>query len=168
MKRAWVLWIAFGLVAVIGGGAWLFSALGAVEQPIAFNHLLHIEDVGAECTDCHAYARSGVRATIPNIEVCGSCHEEVSSGSPEEARLLEYIQSETPIPWKKVYTVPDHVYFSHRRHTAAGGIECEVCHGAVALSEKPVVRASVPPTMDQCMDCHQESGTSNDCIWCHR
>jgi hypothetical protein len=25
----------------------------------------------------------------------------------------------------------------------------------------------VDMTMDHCMDCHEESGASNDCIWCH-
>ncbi|MEJ2086119.1 MAG: cytochrome c3 family protein [Acidobacteriota bacterium] len=140
----------------------------SIEQPIAFNHRLHIEDVGLECTDCHLYAETGVRATIPNIEVCADCHAEAQSDSPEEARLVEYIQSESLVPWRKIYRVPQHVYFSHRRHTSLGEIPCQTCHGQMESRETPVTRAEVAVTMDFCMTCHEQAGASNDCQFCHR
>ncbi len=138
-----------------------------VDQPLAFNHKLHVEEMGAECTDCHLYALSGARATIPNIEVCGDCHDEAQTDSPAEARLVEHVQTGEPIPWVKVTVVPDHVYFSHRRHAAIAEIECAVCHGEVGQLTEPVARPAVKITMDACMDCHDEAGASNDCIWCH-
>lgn len=141
---------------------------GSVEQPIAFNHRLHIADVGLVCTDCHLYAETGVRATIPNIDLCGDCHAEVQTESAEEARLVEYIQSNEPIPWRKVYRVPEHVYFSHRRHTTLGEIPCTTCHGEIETRESPVTRAEVSLSMDFCMDCHYETEVSNDCLLCHR
>ena len=150
--------------AIAAGLAWRGPAL---EQPIAFNHELHVEEMGAECTDCHQHVLDGARATIPNIGVCADCHEEAQTDSPEEARLVEYIQAGEPIPWLKVYTVPDHVYFSHRRHAAIAEIACETCHGEVGQQSQPVTRPAVEMTMDHCMDCHEETGASNDCIWCH-
>ena len=140
----------------------------SVTQPIAFNHRLHIQDVGAECTDCHRFALEGVRATIPNIEVCIECHEEPVTDSAEEARTIEHIQEGVPIPWRKVYYVPDHVYFSHRRHTALGGIDCTRCHGVIEEREKPLSRPLVRLNMDDCMNCHREAEASNDCVSCHR
>ncbi len=145
------------------------AALGAaITQPIAFNHHLHVEDAGLECTDCHVYARKGVRATIPNIEVCVDCHEEAMTESAEEARTVEYIRDGVPIPWRKVNVVPEHVYFSHRRHTAVGGIECGRCHGPIEEREVPLTRPLVRMRMDDCMQCHQERAASNDCVSCHR
>ena len=162
--------IAAGLLvlAVVGAvGAGIALARRPLSQPIAFNHQLHVEELGSDCTDCHRHALSGARATIPNLEVCADCHEEAQTESPEEARLVELIQTAEPIPWVKVTTVPDHVYFSHRRHAAIAAIECETCHGEVGKRTDPVVRPAVAMTMDHCMDCHERSGASNDCIWCH-
>jgi len=142
--------------------------LRSVDQPIAFNHQLHIEDVALDCVDCHRYVLTGARATIPNIEVCIDCHEEAQTESVEEARLVEYIQAGDPIPWRKVYRLPDHVYFSHRRHTTIGGVDCAVCHGEMSEQRLPVSRPAVRITMNRCMDCHYAEGASNDCVHCHR
>ena len=157
--------LALAALGVVGIGLALSPA--PLVQPIAFNHQLHVEEMGAECVDCHQHVLTGARATIPNIAVCADCHEEAQTESADEAKLVEYIQAGEPIPWVKVYTVPDHVYFSHRRHAAIAAIECESCHGPVGQRTEPVVRAAVDMTMDHCMDCHEESGASNDCIWCH-
>lgn len=167
MSRRALGWTAVGVVLAVVVGGTLAAARRPLEQPIAFSHQLHVEEMGAECTDCHQHVLSGSRATIPNIAVCADCHEEAQGESPDEARLVEYVQAGEPIPWRKVYTVPDHVYFSHRRHAAIAAIECEICHGPVGSSSEPVRRQAVPITMDGCMDCHEESGASNDCIWCH-
>jgi len=168
MKRLWIAVFLLLAIAVAGAGVAISVRSLRISQPISFNHRLHVEDLGSDCTDCHLYAETGVRATIPNIEVCSDCHLEAQTESAEEAKLVQLIEAEELIPWLKVYRVPDHVYFSHRRHTAVGGIECEVCHGIVADRETPVVRQEVRITMDFCMECHYESDTSNDCLLCHR
>lgn len=166
-RPAVILAVAVIAVATLGGLAFALRER-SVRQPIAFNHRLHIEDVGAECTDCHLYATTGARATIPNIEVCVDCHEEAQTESADEARLVEHVQTGTPVPWLKVTWVPDHVYFSHRRHTAIAGIECETCHGAMAERVLPVDRPAVPLTMDRCIECHEDEGAATDCLLCHR
>jgi hypothetical protein len=150
------------------GGAVLWAAWRPIEQPLAFDHNLHVQELEMECADCHLYALNGVRATIPNIEVCADCHDEALTESVEEARLVEYVLAGERVPWRKIYWVPQHVYFSHRRHTKLGGIECETCHGAIGERVEPVDRQLVRITMNGCMRCHEESGVSNDCLLCHR
>lgn len=144
------------------------SMTSAITQPIAFNHSLHIEDLGLSCTDCHRYAETGIRATIPNREVCADCHSEAVTESAEEEQLIGYVDREEPIPWMKVYSVPEHVWFSHRRHTEVAEIPCETCHGLMEERTEPLSRPLVSQTMEWCMGCHEERGVSNDCIWCHR
>ncbi len=158
--------VSVALVA-IAGVVFLLANL-SVDQPIAFNHRLHVEDVGLECTDCHLYAQTGERATIPNIQTCAGCHAEAAGDTAAEAQVVEHVESETAIPWRKVYWVPDDVFFSHRRHTALGGLECEVCHGSIRDRDAPITRQAVSIDMDRCMECHQERGVTNDCISCHR
>lgn len=168
MRRALPLVLGLVAVAAVAAGVALFAFGGTVTQPIAFNHRLHVQDQGLECTDCHRYVMTGARATIPNVEVCSDCHIEPLTESPEERTLVDYVERDEPIPWRKVYRVPDHVYFSHRRHAAIGGIECARCHGEMADRERPVTRPAVRHTMTSCIQCHEDEGVSRDCITCHR
>ena len=154
--------------ALVVAGTFFVRSLGSVDQPIAFNHSKHVEDLGLPCTTCHLYAETGTRATIPNIEVCEMCHTAPLTESPEEALVVEHIQSGQPIPWRKVYRVPEHVYFSHRRHTSVAEIACDTCHGAIGERLTPVTRPMVKITMDRCVECHQSTAASRDCISCHR
>jgi hypothetical protein len=174
MKRVTVLskpvtvLVTIAVIVLVTVGVVRSMTNGAVTQPIAFNHNLHIDEIGLSCTDCHLYAETGVRATIPNREVCSDCHTEAVTESVEEARLIDYVNSGDPIPWAKVYRVPEHVWFSHRRHTGVAGIACETCHGQVGQRTQPLTRPLVQQTMEWCIDCHEERGASDDCIWCHR
>ncbi len=140
-----------------------------VEQPIAYNHQIHVEAAGLGCTDCHVTAETAPHASIPSTEICSSCHADEPIGeSPEEAKLLRYIADGTEVPWAKVYAVPDHVYFSHRRHIVGGELECGDCHGDVATFTTAVSRPFLPTTMENCMDCHRDRNVTNDCLSCHR
>lgn len=149
---------------------WTFyPAQDNVDQPIAYSHKIHIEEVGAECVDCHIYVKKMASATIPTIQICKQCHgDEPMSDSPEEKKLLRYIEENREIPWKRIYKVPDHVYFSHRRHVVLGELECSECHGNVSEFTTPVPYPFLPVTMNNCMDCHKKHKVSNDCLNCHR
>ncbi len=160
--------VAVGAAVLVVAGSVLLWSLGSVDQPIDFNHSKHVEDLGLGCTTCHLYALTGTRATIPNIEVCGMCHTVPLTESEEELLVVEQIQSGQPIPWRKIYWVPAHVYFSHRRHTSTAEIACETCHGAVGESSTPVSRPLVKIKMNLCVQCHRQSEASTDCISCHR
>lgn len=142
----------------------------SIKQPLAYNHKKHVQELEIECVECHRYAKSMARATIPNIEVCSTCHSdgEPLTDSPAEKQLLDYIKAGGKIPWQKVYRVPSHVYFSHRRHTVLAELPCEQCHGDVGAKEKPLEKQLVPVKMQRCLDCHEEKGVNNDCTRCHR
>lgn len=168
MKRGLQV-VAAASIPVLGLSALLCCVIPrTVRQPLAFDHKLHIEEAGVECADCHVHVLRGARATIPNIELCGECHSEAMTESPAEAQLVTWVEEDHQIPWQKVYRVPDHVYFSHRRHVSLGEIDCETCHGAMRERTEPVERPFQTPTMTMCMACHEQREVSNDCLLCHR
>jgi Zn finger protein HypA/HybF involved in hydrogenase expression len=147
----------------------IFPLRGNIVQPIAYNHKIHVEEAELECTDCHVYVEELASATIPSIEICQDCHgDEPISESPEEEKLLQYIEEEREIPWKRIYEVPDHVYFSHRRHVVIGELECRECHGNMPELTAPAPNQFLRLTMDNCMDCHKQHKVTNDCLACHR
>ena len=139
-------------------------------QPLEYNHKVHIENLGLDCVDCHVGVQTSAHASLPPLEVCQNCHlGEPLTESPAEAILInEYVTPAVEIPWARVYTMPDHVYFSHRRHVTGGEIDCRECHGDVGQMVEPVGAPWVDHTMEFCMDCHSERKVMNDCLSCHR
>lgn len=163
--------VVIGLFVV--AATFLIQAIGSspapIVQPIAFNHQIHIEGEGLECTDCHPHVEELPSASIPPVSVCEDCHsDEPLTESEEELRLLRFVDEGLEIPWVRIYSVPSHVYFSHRRHVVLGEIECMTCHGDVPLLTAPPPGPLTPLTMDWCMDCHYEQKVTNDCLACHR
>lgn len=138
------------------------------EQPIQYNHKIHIEEAGSECIDCHIQAESGTRASIPNIQICGDCHSDLETENTEQRKVAEYVENDTQIPWHQVHNIPDHAYFSHRRHVTLGQIECSECHGDVSQMETPFVVPYQEIDMEWCLDCHKERAVTSDCYACHR
>ena len=141
-----------------------------LSQPIQFPHDTHAGQFQIDCQYCHFSAERSVDAGIPPVDACMGCHQVVPGRTnPEEvAKLREYHESGTPIPWKRIYKVSDHVTFPHFRHVAAG-VECQTCHGQV--QEMGVLEAVAPEAgnlkMGWCVSCHLERGASRDCTVCH-
>lgn len=150
--------------------AWAsFTAEKKIHQPIKYNHKVHIDKAGLDCIDCHKNVEKLPRATIPNIDICQDCHgDEPITNSPEEKKLLQYISKNQKIPWVQIYSVADHVYFSHRRHVTIGKLKCTECHGDVAELTEPASWQLVKITMNNCIDCHKKHDVVYDCIGCHR
>ncbi len=167
-KRVIPYVITFGSLILVIVGLMAFFPKNEIRQPLQYNHKVHVETAGLACQDCHASVLSSASATIPSLETCSTCHSEPISKSPEEGKLLKFVTEGKEIPWKRVYSVPDHVYFSHRRHVTKAGLECNVCHGNVQEFTKPVTAPFVPVTMENCMKCHRENNVTNDCLTCHR
>jgi hypothetical protein len=67
-------------------------------------------------------------------------------------------------PSKRTYQVPDFVFFSHAKHTAAK-VECASCHGMVYETE--LAKPATLPRMDACVDCHKSRGATIVCTACH-
>lgn len=159
--------VMMGAVGFVSGRFLLRPAQGIV-QPIEFNHRLHVEDVGADCLTCHFYYETSQHSGLPTLETCMDCHEGGITESEEEQRLLTLASADPLATFRKLFRMPDHVNYSHREHTVAAGLECEVCHGSIAETTAPPSRPLVRITMDTCVDCHAAQGVRTDCTPCHR
>jgi hypothetical protein len=139
-----------------------------VPQPVAFNHFKHTEELGLGCEFCHKYVLQGAHAGLPGAETCSLCHGTPQGTSEEAARVTQLIEQGDPLRFNKLFRMPDHVFYTHRRHVAIGGLECQICHGDIAASERPPSWPLVNISMEFCMDCHLEQDQTLDCNACHR
>lgn len=167
--------IFLALLGMMGAGSLVFFyvfyygpiyglAKWAPEQPIAFSHELHAGKNGIDCQYCHTYARRSEMAGLPSVSTCMNCHKNLKTDAPLILEITAYFEEEKPIEWIRVYDLPDHVWFSHKRHIVKE-IACQKCHGPV---ETLVVQTyMVDHKMTFCLDCHQETGAPTDCWTCH-
>ena len=168
---------ALALTFVIS--AWLgrpviFGYSEGPDQPIAFPHPTHVEDLGMDCTFCHRNVTEGAAATIPSAGLCLTCHQVVGDDLPEVEKLREMVaENGRPIDWVRVHRVPDHVHFVHEAHikffserdNIAETAVCATCHGDVGSMEK--VEQVRDLKMGDCVNCHRDNGAPTDCTTCH-
>lgn len=133
-------------------------------QPIFFSHKLHAGVNGISCRYCHRHVANSRLAGIPSVADCRSCHLYISAEAPQIKKLMVYWDKREPIPWVRVNTLPDHVYFPHMMHIRAM-IDCSSCHGQVAAMERITRTASLK--MGWCLGCHRQHKASIDCWTCH-
>lgn len=154
-------------VVAISAARQLIGRPSSVQQPIEFNHKKHV-GMGLPCSNCHPYSQSQSFAGMPGIAECAPCHQVPLGKSSEAKKMTSYVEKMREIPWERVYSVPSHVYFSHRRHTLVAALECSTCHGHVERATSPITRPAIAMTMDWCMNCHKQKHASLDCNSCHR
>lgn len=140
----------------------------AVPQPIAFNHRKHTQDLQLTCDFCHQYVTSGAHAGLPGKDLCSTCHVAPLGESKEAARLTELLARGDSLQFHKLFRLASHVNFTHRRHVGIAKLECRLCHGDIALTERPPARPLVAIRMSFCLDCHRANEQSLDCVACHR
>lgn len=116
------------------------------------------------CRMCHPNPDPGVIEGFPPAATCMQCHSAIKTDSPAIQKLAAFVRDKRPIPWVRVYGVPDYVNFSHRSHLNAGQT-CENCHGKVAESDRLARETNV--SMSGCMDCHKVKNVSVECTFCH-
>lgn len=141
-------------------------------QPIPFSHALHAGEYEIDCLYCHSGAERSRYAGVPAVSVCMNCHSQVKKDSPVIRELANAVETGTPIRWVRVHRFPDHAYFSHASHVAAGGLACQTCHGPV----QTMVRVKQVETMSMgwCLDCHRRTADRGqvrpptDCVACHQ
>jgi hypothetical protein len=171
------------VVLVIVGGAALAFALRAAAQAeaeaaaaamIQFNHRRHIA-AGAPCLFCHPGAINGPVASIPSVQKCVGCHQNVQvateAGQATVNQVLQVWTEGGSLSWPKIVDLPDFVYFNHRPHLAAGR-NCEYCHGDV--SQMAMARSAFRINMGFCLEnCHRHQDPEKrerlmDCATCHQ
>jgi mono/diheme cytochrome c family protein len=155
---------AIGFKAVING---LFS-IGvqqgyAPKQPIAFSHKIHAGQYEIDCKYCHTGVMKGKSATIPSVNICMNCHNQIkqgtNTGEGEIGKIVRAFNENKPIEWVRIHNLPDLAYFNHAQHVNVGGVECQTCHGPI--QEMDVVRQHSLLTMGWCIDCHRKTDVNN-------
>jgi hypothetical protein len=147
------------------------------EQPIAFDHALHLTlDLDGRllrCVDCHAGAERAEHAGLPALRDCLRCHVRPQLGdrgvaNPKEARVRA-LAVPGEFRWTQVTRNPGHVYAPHRAHVGIAKLACETCHGDVASWNRPPSEPIAKlRDMAECIGCHRERGASTWCGTCHR
>lgn len=170
MKSSWLIGgpvIASGAIATVIILLYIlpldFSESSPV-QPIFFSHKVHAGVHEISCRYCHRHVTDSRLAGIPSVADCRSCHLYISMEAPQIKKLMNYWDKREPIPWVRVNTLPDHVYFPHMMHIRAR-IDCSHCHGEVASMERITRAASLK--MGWCLGCHRTHKASIDCWTCH-
>ena len=175
MKRALVPVTAI-LALAVGTAAFTQSfsvQLGDVKgprQPINFSHKLHAGKLGMNCLYCHYGAEKSPVSNIPAVGTCMGCHKIAATDRPEIQKLTAYFTTGTPVRWRQVHRLPDHVKFNHKRHVRAG-VACQQCHGPVQEMARVYQYSSLK--MGWCLSCHRQrmndpqSPAPMDCVVCH-
>ena len=107
---------AFVLSAWMGRPLTIFGFDEGPDQPIAFPHTTHVQELGLDCTFCHRNVTMGAAATVPAVGLCMSCHTTAGDGLEGVEQLRSFHAQGTPIDWVRVHRVPDHVHFVHEAH----------------------------------------------------
>lgn len=134
------------------------------KQPIAFSHKIHVEKNKMECQYCHYGVAKSPASTIPPVELCMGCHENVMTDRPEIKKLTEIYKEGKELQWEPVHNLPEHAFFNHERHIKAG-LGCQNCHGLVNHMDEVEKVSSM--RMGWCVSCHRMNGASFDCAVCH-
>jgi hypothetical protein len=158
-------------------------------QPINFPHNTHVQQYKIDCQYCHSDARRSEYAGLPSVTRCMGCHRITAADKPEIKKLAEYAGKGEPVPWVRVYKLPEFTYFPHKAHIRAQ-LKCQTCHGPVEtmttvgartgqqlgndLLNLVGMRPAAPPlTMGWCVECHRRENATRgtkaplDCVTCH-
>ena len=113
------------------------------DQPIQFPHSTHVQQYKIDCQYCHSDARRSEYAGIPSVTRCMGCHKITAADRPEIKKLTEYATKGEPVPWNRVYKLPEFTHFPHKAHVRVG-LKCQECHGKV--EEMTTVAATTGPS----------------------
>ena len=134
------------------------------QQPIYFSHRVHAGVKEINCRFCHPFAEYSTQPGIPEVSKCFFCHNYIIPLHPQLVTERWHLETKTPVPWKRIYYVPDHVKFNHAPHIKKN-IDCAVCHGDVKKLDRLVPLAF---QMKFCITCHRERKAQLDCwLACH-
>jgi hypothetical protein len=134
------------------------------QQPIPFSHRLHVGVKQIQCRFCHPYVDRSLHPGIPPVEKCLYCHNYIIAGHPQILKEHRYVKTGTPLPWRKVNYLAEHVLFNHERHIKKE-IECRQCHGPIETMDR------INGTyfrMQFCITCHRQKKVNLGCwLACH-
>lgn len=151
-------------VSIFVGSILFVLAYAQEKDKLIYSHKFHIEEAGAECTDCHTNVLEGTSASdnlLPAMETCYNCHDEddtdctVCHTNPDEA-----VESQRITDLK--------ANFAHRVHVKSVE-DCSKCHAGIE-KEESAGTVDFVPSRDHCIDCHGSADFSEEkylCVKCH-
>jgi hypothetical protein len=126
-------------------------------QPVAFQHDIHVGQLGLDCRYCHSHVEVSGHSNFPDTQTCMTCHQQIQADNPKLQPIRDSWASGQPIAWVKIHNVPDYAYFNHSAHVNRG-ISCVSCHGQV--NEMTVVYQAQPQSMAWCLQCHRNPASA--------
>jgi hypothetical protein len=164
----WIIWA--GVIAVLLGTMFYLylvypqQDLGP-QQPIYFSHRVHAGVKQINCRFCHPFVDRSENAGIPPLEKCFFCHEYIIPNHPQIVKEKQHYKNKIPVPWVRIFYVPDYVKFRHQPHINFGKLDCTECHGKVATFDR---LKPVNFEMGFCIGCHKKKDAQIDCwLACH-
>ena len=155
---------ALAALALLGlAGCAILGSLQSGEKPFAFSHVLHVEDQGLGCTDCHTKWDKSDEPGMPSAKQCALCHADIDAQKPPEKQIGQLFDGDKYKAHMYSEQAPA-IVFSHQKH-ATRGDECTVCHAAVAKNE--LVTPALKISMESCQQCHAQRNGPADCSVCH-
>jgi len=165
LKRKRIMKITGFLLFIVGlfAGLAIFAAAGQKDSLI-FSHRKHVDEMGIECSTCHARADSSLKGTdnlLPDMETCFQCHD--GDSAPNECTLCHTNPDEAEVVPRITDYSPK---FPHETHLQAGE-KCLTCHVGISKATDTAVRHL--PKMNQCQSCHRQKEVSDPlkCQVCH-
>ena len=136
------------------------------EQPIPFDHSLHVGQNQIQCQYCHNQVSRSTHSNIPALSTCMNCHMVVKTDSPHIQKMREAYDKGESIAWVKVHMLPDHVKFNHAAHLDRG-VNCQTCHGPIETMKEVYQYSDL--SMGWCVNCHrkEENSAPINCSTCH-
>ncbi|HKZ78377.1 MAG TPA: cytochrome c3 family protein [Pyrinomonadaceae bacterium] len=132
---------------------------------VKFDHARHIGMAGVSCSTCHKAARGGVSFSIPvgfNAHiVCYSCHVPRRQAGGRDISSCGVCHQLGGYARTPSWTTAFRMNFSHAKHSAAQGLNCNACHSVRAGTAQ---RRQV--TAPQAAN-HHAVGTTQSCMSCH-
>lgn len=152
-------------------GCWWDFGIGynkgySPEQPIPFDHSLHVGTHNIQCQYCHNQVERTKHANIPSLQTCMNCHLQVATDKPNIQKMRELYDAGKSVEWVRVHMLPDFVHFNHNAHIAKG-VNCQTCHGQIETMKQ--VKQHSTLSMGWCVNCHRESqhNAPLNCSTCH-
>ncbi|HAA03200.1 MAG TPA: cytochrome c family protein [Syntrophobacteraceae bacterium] len=164
----WIIWA--GVITLLMGAMFYLYAVYpqqgiGPQQPIYFSHRVHAGVKQINCRFCHPFVDRSENAGIPPLEKCFFCHEYIIPQHPQIVNEKQHYKNKVPVPWVRIFYVPDYVKFRHQPHIIFGKLDCSECHGRVATFDR---LKPVNFEMGFCIGCHKRKNAQIDCwLACH-
>jgi hypothetical protein len=136
------------------------AAAGAPDT-LKFSHKAHIQDIGAQCVDCHVSLSDKdkpAKAPVVAEETCKKCHDNKTAefGCTLCHTNPDNVKPQSP---RRLNT-----RFSHSQHVDTSKT-CTPCHQGLETTAK--ASAKNFPAMEICMTCHDNRKAQGACAACH-